>query len=48
MIPTLILRGNYKDNIGILKYNNEFDMSVVKRMYIIKNVDTFLIRAWQG
>lgn len=48
MIPTLILGGNYKDHRGILKYNNGFDMSVVKRMYIIKNVYTFCIRAWQG
>ena len=48
MIPTLILGGNYKDNRGILKYNNEFDMSLVKRMYIIENVDTVFIRCWQG
>lgn len=39
MKPTLILGGNYKDNRCILKYNNGFNMSLVKRMYIIENVD---------
>ena len=48
MIPTLILGGNYKDNRGVLKYNNVFDVSSVKRMYIIENVDTIFIRCWQG
>ena len=48
MTPTLILGGNYEDDRGILKYNNEFDISLVKRMYIIENVDTVFIRCWQG
>jgi len=48
MTPTLILGGNYKDDRGILKYNNNFDISLVKRMYIIENVDTVFVRRWQG
>ena len=48
MTPTLILGKNYKDNRGVLKYNNVFDVSLVKRMYIIENVDTIFIRCWQG
>ena len=30
MIPTLVLVVNYKVHGGILKYNNEFDMSVIR------------------
>ena len=48
MTPTLILGGNYKDNRGVLKYNNEIDISLVKRIYIIENVDTVFVRRWQG
>ena len=48
MTPTLISGGNYKDERGILNFNNDFDMSLVKRMYIIENVDTAFIRCWQG
>jgi len=48
MKPNLILGGNYKDHRGILKYNNKFDVSLVKRVYIIENVDTNFKRGWQG
>jgi len=48
MTPTLILGGNHKDERGILNFNNEFDMSLVKRMYLIENIDTLFIRRWQG
>jgi len=48
MRPTLISGEKHKDDRGLLKYNNGFDVSLVKRMYIIENVDTFFIRRWQG
>ena len=48
MIPTLISGGNHKDERGILNFNNDFDMSLVKRMYLIENVDTLFKRRWQG
>jgi dTDP-4-dehydrorhamnose 3,5-epimerase-like enzyme len=48
MTPTLIKGGNYKDERGILNFNNDFDMSLVKRMYLIENVDIFFKRRWQG
>ena len=48
MPPTLISVGNHKDERGILNFNNDFDMSQVKRMYLIENVDTFFKRRWQG
>ena len=48
MIPTLITGGNYKDKRGILNFNNDFDMSLAKRMYLIENSDKLSIRGWQG
>lgn len=36
------------DGRGQIRYVNEFDMSLVKRFYIIKNSDTELIRGWRG
>ena len=48
MTPTLISGGNHKDERGILNFNNDFDMSLVKRMYLIENVDTLFKRRWQG
>lgn len=37
-----------KDERGQIRFVNEFDMSVVKRFYIIKNADTELIRGWRA
>ena len=36
------------DARGILSYNNDFDLTPVKRMYVIENQDTQVVRAWQG
>ena len=47
MIPSIIFGGTYKDDRGLLRYNNSFDASIVKRIYIIKNNLNF-IRGWQG
>lgn len=46
--PEILEGGIYSDERGELIYNNNFDLSVVKRMYIIKHTDTAVIRAWQG
>lgn len=48
MEPKLLKGGNYKDDRGVLKYNNTFDASEVKRLYTISNAHENLIRAWQG
>ena len=48
MTPSLISGVNHKDERGILNFNNDFDMSLVKRMYLIENVDTLFKRRWQG
>src|SRR5690606_12960736 len=36
------------DKRGQMRYVNGFDMSLVKRFYIIKNADTELIRGWRA
>lgn len=46
--PSLI-RGNvFTDHRGSVMYNNGFDASLIKRVYIIENKDTEMVRAWQG
>lgn len=40
--------GIAKDERGEIRFVNEFDMSSVKRFYIIKNSDTQLIRGWRA
>jgi dTDP-4-dehydrorhamnose 3,5-epimerase len=43
-----LIKGNrFVDNRGIIRFNNEFDMTAVKRMYLIEPTP-YLIRAWQG
>ena len=44
-----ILKGNYfQDHRGKLRYNNDFDASSIKRIYLIENKDLSVKRAWQG
>lgn len=44
----LIKGGIAKDHRGQIRFVNDFDMSLVKRFYIIKNSDTELIRGWRA
>ena len=46
--PKLIKGKIHKDNRGNLSYNNDFDAKAIKRIYIIENHNTLIIRAWQG
>lgn len=48
MLPSLIIGAKHTDARGTLLYNNDFDLTQVKRMYIIENQDTQVVRAWQG
>lgn len=48
MLPKLIKGNVHKDSRGSLKYNNDFDLSQIKRMYVIENIDNQLKRGWQG
>jgi dTDP-4-dehydrorhamnose 3,5-epimerase-like enzyme len=48
MIPKIISGNSHTDTRGTLFYNNDFDASEIKRVYVIENVTTDIIRAWQG
>lgn len=40
--------GIAKDDRGQIRFVNDFDMTQVKRFYIIKNADTELVRGWRA
>jgi len=46
--PELIAGGIYTDERGELEYINDFDLSLIKRMYVIRHPNKRVIRAWQG
>lgn len=48
MIPTITEGNSHKDNRGILFFNNDFDASLIKRMYLTENHSTDFVRGWQG
>lgn len=48
MLPRLISGGKHADARGILSFNNDLDLTEVKRIYFIENQDTQVVRAWQG
>jgi dTDP-4-dehydrorhamnose 3,5-epimerase len=43
-----IIGGIAKDHRGQIRFVNDFDMSQVKRFYIIRNGDTELVRGWRA
>jgi dTDP-4-dehydrorhamnose 3,5-epimerase len=45
---TTIQGGQHEDARGKLIFFNNFDMSGVRRFYMIEHPDTEMIRAWQG
>jgi dTDP-4-dehydrorhamnose 3,5-epimerase-like enzyme len=45
---SFIKGGIAEDFRGSIRFVNDFDMSKVKRFYIIKNSDTSLIRGWRA
>ena len=48
MIPDIINGDLFKDKRGKLFSCNQFDMSRVKRMYLIENINSNHIRGWKG
>lgn len=48
MSVNYIKGGIASDQRGSIKFVNDFDMSLVKRFYIIKNADTELVRGWRA
>ena len=48
MVLKLLKGNNHIDSRGTLFYNNDFDASAIKRIYVIENVNTEFVRAWRG
>lgn len=48
MFPELSKGGSHIDARGTLIYNNDFDASNIKRIYVIENINTDFVRAWRG
>ncbi len=48
MIPKITKGGCHTDPRGILFYNNDFDATAIKRIYVIENATNEIIRGWQG
>lgn len=44
----IISGGAFEDERGKIIFCNEFDLSEVKRFYLIEHPDTNVVRAWQG
>ena len=47
-LPKIIKGNSHTDSRGTLKFNNFFDTSEIKRMYIVQNSSTEILRGWQG
>lgn len=48
MGPKIIRGGYHCDDRGNLRFNNDFDVTKIKRFYTIQNRNTSIIRGWQG
>lgn len=48
LAPSVILGNYHQDNRGKVSFVNDFDMTLVKRFYQIRQPYIEVIRAWQG
>ena len=48
MQPKLLNGKSYTDSRGSLSFNNNLDLSSVRRMYFIENININFVRGWQG
>lgn len=48
MFPQLLKGNSHEDPRGTLVYNNAFDATAIKRIYVIENKNIDFVRAWQG
>jgi len=48
MYPRIIKGGFHTDERGEIRFNNEFNASDIKRIYIIENKEINFVRGWQG
>lgn len=46
--PTIIKGGTFSDELGSMRFVNDFHFNDVKRFYFIKHSNTEFVRAWQG
>ena len=46
MKPILIFGNCHKDQRGLLFYNKDFDLTNIKRMYVLENCSLDLVSAW--
>jgi len=47
-LPKIIKGDSFTDIRGTINFNNSFDASQIKRIYIIQNSSVNFIRGWQG
>lgn len=48
MVPRIVSGDSHSDARGTLRFNNSFDATHIKRLYMIENKDTTFVRGWQG
>jgi dTDP-4-dehydrorhamnose 3,5-epimerase-like enzyme len=48
MIPRILNGGSHSDTRGTVRFNNSFDATAIKRIYLIENKETTFVRGWQG
>ena len=48
MAQKVTIGSQHADESGVITYINDFDVSIVKRIYFIENRDAEFIRGWQG
>jgi dTDP-4-dehydrorhamnose 3,5-epimerase-like enzyme len=48
MIPRILNGGSHSDPRGIVRFNNSFDATCIKRIYLIENNEITFVRGWQG
>jgi dTDP-4-dehydrorhamnose 3,5-epimerase-like enzyme len=46
--PTIIPGACHQDQRGALRYNNDFNSAMVKRIYLLQNSAEQPVRGWQG
>lgn len=48
MRPKLLKGNKHEDSRGFLYYNNDFDGTAIKRIYVIENQSAAVVRSWRG
>ena len=48
MIIVLLEGEKYTDERGQILHNNDFDLSEIRRLYVIENIDIDYYRGWKG